>query len=123
MKDICLNDFEHDIMTELETNTNSSADELAMNFEITLKNALDKHAPETEKMCTIRTKVPWFTKQVKEQKQILRNHERRWHKYRQDYQWKALQYQGRVYKKLLKTTKIEMISEKVQNNKRDTKHL
>ena len=45
---------------------------LVIQFEESLSSALDKYAPAQTKMISERSKVPWFTKSVKEFKQKTR---------------------------------------------------
>ena len=57
---------------------NNTVDELVFALDKTLKEALDKHAPEVQRIVTVRQKTPWFNQQVLEQKRMVRKRERIW---------------------------------------------
>ena len=40
-----------------------------------IQNALDSQAPLKKKQLPVRTRVPWFTNELKQQKQTVRNRE------------------------------------------------
>ena len=65
-------------------------DELIMVFENNVNEAIDRHAPEKTKIITVRHSNPWFTKEVKDQKRVVRNREKIWRKYRHQEHWIAL---------------------------------
>ena len=57
------------------------------------------------------------------QKRIVRRHEKRWQKHKQNHLWAALQIERDKYKNLLTVTKTETLSNKVLECKQDTKKL
>ena len=55
-----------------------------------IQNALDTEAQLKKKQLPIRTRVPWYMNNRKQQKQTVRKRERIWRKYRAEHQWTAL---------------------------------
>ena len=50
---------------------------------------MDKIDPATTKAITSRHKKPWYDEDLKNQRRIMKNRERKWIKYRDDQHWKA----------------------------------
>ena len=82
-------------------------------FEESLSSALDKYVPAQTKMISERSKVPWFTKSVKEFKQKMRQKEKLWIKYKRKDLWLAFKVAKQDYCKSLNDAKIMVISNKV----------
>ena len=68
INEIDLDEFSQDIKFDPDYDNNKTVDELVIALERTLKEALDKHAPEAWRVVTVRQKTPWFNQQVLEQK-------------------------------------------------------
>ena len=68
----------------------SDLSELVYNMEKNIQEALGIQAPLKKKQLPIRTRVPWYTNELKQQKQTVRRRERIWRKYRANHQWSAL---------------------------------
>ena len=100
-----------------------NVNDLVSKFEETARAALDQHAPERTKTVTVRGKNPWFTLEVKQQKSTVRKHERLWRKSRSEHHWKVLQTERRLYRDLIRRTKVAVLSSKVLECKGDTKKL
>ena len=60
INEIDLEEFSKDIKFNPNYYNNKTVDELVSVLERTLKEALDKHAPEVQRIVTIRQKTPWF---------------------------------------------------------------
>ena len=73
-------------------------DQMVTTLDNNLSNLLEKHASEITKTDTIKPNRPWYSKQVKTQKRIVRRHEKLWQKYKQDHLWVALQTEREKYK-------------------------
>ena len=82
-------------------------------FEESLSSALDKYAPAQTKMISERSKVPWFTKRVKEFKQKTRHREKLWRKYKRKDLWLAFKVARQDYHKSLNDAKMMVICNKV----------
>ena len=80
-------------------------DNLVIEYENKIRKALNKHAPEIECSIVIRHKFPWFTSEIHQQKRTVRRRVQIWWKYKQDHQWKSLQYECDKYRKMLKKNK------------------
>ena len=64
-------------MDQLEIVNNCyDIDVLVHNLETTLCETLEAHAPMTTKSVTFQHKCPWFTTDIKQQKRLVRQHER-----------------------------------------------
>ena len=100
-----------------------SAEDLACILETELERVLDLHAPLQKLTMSSGPKCPWFTVEVKEQKQVVRRHEKVWRKYQQDHQFVALQVETKKYRKILKSAKLLTTSKLVKECKEDTKKL
>ena len=59
-------------------------------MEKNIQNALDSQAPLKKKQLPVWTRVPWYTHDLKQQKQTVRKREQIWRKYRAEHQWIAL---------------------------------
>ena len=113
IKKIDLYELSQDIKFDASYYNNNTIDELMFTLDKTLKEALDKHAPEVCRIVTVRQKTPWFNQQVLEQKRIVRKRERIWKKYKQQHQWKALSDERKKYRSILTIARQEVISSKV----------
>ena len=51
-------------------------DQMITTLDNNLSNLLEKHAPEITKTVTIKPNRPWYSRQVKTQKRIVRRHEK-----------------------------------------------
>ena len=101
----------------------SELDNTVESFNNRLQATLDSHAPEISKITTTRPKNPWFTPELKLQKQSVRYREKAWRKYKEQHDWQALQTECNKYKSLLKSIKRKTLTEKVDDCRHDTKGL
>lgn len=92
-------------------------------FEESARKAIDHQAPERTKTVIIRNHNMWFTDEVKQQKSVVRKHERVWRRTKAANDWKSLCTERKKYRNLLKATKKEMLSAKVLECKGDIKRL
>ena len=92
-------------------------------FNNRLQTTLDSHAPEISKIITTRPKNPWFTPELKFQKQSVRHREKAWRKYGEQHQCQALQTECNKYKSLLKSIKRKTLTERADDCRHDTKSL
>ena len=91
-------------------------------LENTLRGALDEHAPLQTKLVMNRQRVPWFTEEVRDE-QRMRHREKLWRKYSSNDLWIAFKVVRWQYKTSIRKAKNEIISDKIQYRKRDTKKL
>ena len=65
--------FEADIMSSaLVTNSSSEIEAMAEQYQDTLSNLLDQHAPLTTKIIKVRNMVPWYNDEIKQAKRTRR---------------------------------------------------
>ena len=101
----------------------SDLSELIYRMEKNMQEALDKQAPLKKKQLPIRTRVPWYTNELKEQKQTVRRRERTWRKYRAKHQWTALKEERKKYIAMIRKAKTHMLSSQITETGKDTKKL
>ena len=83
LKDIDPEQFSIDIdNSDLIINPAESLDELVSQYNNILSGLLDKHAPTVVKRLRTRESLPWFTAEIKVQKTLYRQAERKWRKHR-----------------------------------------
>ena len=119
-KDIDYESFTNDL--HLDDIEESKLDSMVESFNNRLQTTLDSHAPEISKIITTRSKNPWFTPELKLQKQSVRCREKAWRKYK-EHHWQALQTEHNKYKSLLKSIKRKTLTEKIDDCRNDTKGL
>ena len=76
--DIDIKAFRNDMFAELFASPSSSLEGLVGQYEQTLKDILDRHAPLLQCTVTARPHAPWFNDDVRSFKRELGRHERRW---------------------------------------------
>ena len=66
--------------SELLWNTPSHLDDLVNTYNTTLSALLDKHAPSALRLRSVvhRTRVPWFTAEIRSIRRLRRKSERKW---------------------------------------------
>ena len=85
--------------------------------------ALDKHAPEVTKTPIVWNRYPWYNKEIKEQRGVVRRRENIWKHYKLESNWKAFKKEHSKYRRLHKDAKKMSTEEKVQDCKGDSKKL
>ena len=123
INEIDLDELSQDIKFDPSYYNNKTVDELVFALDRTLKKALDKHAPEVQRIVTARQKTPWFNQKVLEQERMVRKRERTWKKYKQQHQWKALSDEKKKYRSILRKARCEVISSKVAECKANVQSL
>ena len=88
-------------LTPPEINGDTNIDEATSLFNTELLKALEAIAPIKSITFTNRPKHPWFNKFIREQMRVVKNHERRWRKFKQQHQRQAYAEEKNVYKRLL----------------------
>jgi hypothetical protein len=79
LKDIDQNLFKQDIqMSDLASYSSEDVGSLVKQYNSTLTNILDDHAPLITKQVTLRPNTPWYTEELQVAKQCRRKAERRW---------------------------------------------
>ena len=109
--------------TSPEIKESATIDEATSQLNTELHKSLDAMAPIKSIKFTNRPKHPWFNKYIREQKSVVKNHERKWRKYNQPHQWQAYTKERNVYNRLLIYQKKQTISKKINESKKDMKQL
>ena len=91
-------------LTPPEFNEDTTIDEATSQFNMELLKAFDATAPIKRIKFMNTLKHPWFNKFFREQESI-KNHKRRWKKYKQQHQWQTYTKERNVYNRLLSTIK------------------
>ena len=71
-------------LSQLEINDTTMTNFAYDSFEQVLQNVLDKHAPATTRVRTVRPLSPWYNDEIKEARRIRRRLERKWQKHDTD---------------------------------------
>ena len=77
------------------------------------KLVLDEIIPEKTKTILVRPTNPWFTEDVKTQKRLMRNGERKWRKYRLQSNCIAFKAERNKYRAMLKSIRKTTVSKKI----------
>ena len=88
-----------------------------------LKTTLDKLAPVVTKSVMVRHRVPWFTTELKDKKRAIRQIERSWRKNKNPEKLDVLKSEIKIYKKLLFTSKKELLLNEIKRYKSNSKKL
>ena len=88
-----------------------------------MKEALNIITPEITMTITVRHLNPWFTKELRIQKKIVRRRETIYKKYGQHQQWVALRGERTKYKQMIWNSQKEKLSNKVLDARCNTKQL
>nr|KAG5696973.1 hypothetical protein BaRGS_008435 [Batillaria attramentaria] len=95
--------------TSLVNSSLTDVDELATQYNTTLKSLLDKHAPETEKRVTHRPDTSWFSEDVHEEKRKKHHAERVWRHTRLEVHRQLYKSARNRYNKAVKSAKSDFI--------------
>ena len=99
----------------------SDVTELAMLYDTTLNDILDKHAPKATRTFVLRPKAPWLTDSILEEKRKKRKAEKIWMKSKTDKDWKAFKSIRNSYSFSLyearKSHHEDLVSEYKENTK------
>ena len=114
-----------ELAKELSLNENISddLDTLMQEFDKKSKVALDKAAPLKTKSISTRHTNPWFDDQLRQQKRVVRRRERIWRESKTELTWIAFKVEKLRYKRMLKHTCINAVSEQVHECATDSKKL
>ena len=89
----------------------------------TITSALDDFAPVKKKIILQRQTNPWFSNRIKAQKRLVRNHEKRWQKYRLKSNWTSFKVERNRYRMMIRSAHTQVISDKVLECGCNTKKL
>ena len=84
---------------------------------------MDKIAPQQLKSITSRIKKPWYNNDLKHQRQIMKNRERKWLKYREQPHWKAYKRERNRFITMIKYKKRDHIHNQISSTTGNSKKL
>ena len=116
-KSINLETFMQDIkMSELVTNPKEDLEEQVDQYNHELSRILDKHAPIQKKKIILRPQSPWFTDDLRAEKQKRRKFERKWRKSHSETDRSAYKKQCAFVSTQITEAKTRYYSDLVKNN-------
>ena len=122
IKDILTENYNTELkISNIDINQNLS--EVCKQLNEEMLETLDRVAPVKSIKISNRPRSEWLSKELYDQRRIVRNRERIWKKYREDPHWKAFQRERNRYNHMLYHSKCNIICGKIQELKRDTKLL
>jgi exonuclease III len=126
LNDINVESLKYDINISLNNvlnENNHNIDNLLSQIEHIIISLLNKYAPEKRKRVTIRTPQPWFSVDVKKQKQLVRRMEKVWRKNKTTVNWNRYKKERNKYTNMINDTKLRILSENIEECRNDTKKL
>lgn len=107
--------FHNDIKSsDLVCNPAETLDEAVSQYNSILSGLLDKHAPEVVKPLRTHPSSPWFTAEIKAQKTVYRQAERRWRKHPLTVNFQIYQDAYTEYRVMCTEAKKSFFQQKVQ---------
>ena len=107
----------------LFTNPSDQIAGLSRQYNSTITELIDKHAPLITRVITIRQKTPWFSEGLSEAKRQLRRAERRWRQSRLTVHRDMFTSLRDMYRHELITTKSAYVCDKIQESTRNMKSM
>ena len=98
-------------------------EEMIKSFNDTITSVLDEFAPVRNKIILQRQTNQWFSDRIKEQKRLVRNHEKWWQKYRLESIWTAFKVERNKCRKMIWSVCTQVLSDKVSGHGQDMKKL
>ena len=123
-KALDLSAFTNDLSkSELFTNPSDNASDIVRQYNGTLCELADKHAPMLEKKVTVRPRAPWYTSEINAAKRSRRRLEHKWLKSALTVDRLAYKDQCQVVNNLIIETKKAYYNNKVESASGDQKSL
>ena len=122
LKDIDIDKFKSDVQhSNLITSPASDVTTLVNQYNDTLCDILDKHAPVTEKVVTLRPHSPWFTEELSHYKRLCRQAERKWKTTGLTVHQLILKEHRESYNEQCRIAKMDYYCDKIDSNAGDQK--
>ena len=117
-------EFKRDIVSlHDEINCAASVGDMVAAYNDGLRRLVDNHAPQRTMTVTLRPDCPWYTVELRDEKQRRRRAERKWLQTRLDVHRQAYRAQCVVFNNMLVNAKKNYYTTKIGNCKNDQKHL
>ena len=88
-----------------------------------LLKIMDRHAPLKERVVNVRTRSPWMTTEITEEKKRKRKYERKWRVSKLPEDRGGFKAQEKKYDKLLREAHTKYLSDLISDNSNDPKSL
>lgn len=114
LRNMNLDDFRHNIETSpLITDPCIKLDDLVSQYDNTLRSLMDKHAPETPCIITLRPHIPWYSDILCSTKRVKRQNERKWKKSGLQIDRQIFQESCNTYRHMLQRAKTNYHSNRI----------
>ena len=121
---ICLQEFKRDIVSlHDEINCAASVGDMVAAYNDGLRRLVDNHAPQRTMTITLRPDCPWYTDELRDEKQRRRRAEHKWLQTRLEVHRQAYRAQCVVFNNMLVNAKKNYYTTKIANCKNDQKQL
>ena len=123
-KQIDMNAFKSDLNESLQSTSNcNNLSELIDTYNLTLRNTLDKHAPESSKEIIVRDPTPWMSNDISIEKRKRRKLEKKMKRTRLEVDKEAFKKQKNKVNDLLNEKKSDFYKQLVTENKENPRNL
>ena len=85
-----------------------------MDYNTTLADIVDNHAPQKSRIVTVRAYKPWYTAELSQEKRLRRRYERKYNQSKLTVDKLQLQEQRNKYNALLNSTKKDYFKNKIE---------
>ena len=119
LKNIDLSNFNIDVLHEVNELGTMPLDQQVDHYNNTLKEILDRHAPEQTKTLRVSHQQPWFTDKIKQEIVLRRAKERKWLNDPTEYNLNSFYIQCRQVANIIKSAQKEYYIEKITENRTD----
>ena len=109
------------IESDLLTNPESDLDELLVQFDSTLRNTLNKHAPLMYRNIIISPTNPWYSREIAEAKRKRKQLERRWRKTKSEIDRDLFKQQRLIVSQMIANAKHSHYHQKIHDCNKDQK--
>ena len=125
LKEIDMDTFRSELKHLIDTTLPETSDvnNLTGLYDTILTNMINKHAPWKERKITIRPKIPWYSKALREKKCVLRQQERIWKQSKLQSDYNNFKKCRNEYRRQLEHQKTEYYSNKIHESKGNSKSL
>ena len=118
-----INNIFKERFNDKEVLKSTTLDNAINHFTKEVLKALDDIAPLKKVKTTNRKPKPWYDEDLKQQRAIMKNRERKWMKYHDDYLWKAFVRERNRYNTMLKFKKNACLHKIIKTNSNNTRKL
>ncbi len=123
-KHIDIDAFRQDIMSSPTlTDIHGTGDQLAQRYISGLASLIDTHAPEIQRIVTLRPHAPWYTEPIRDAKRLRRRLERIWRRWKTELARQSYRSQCVIVVREISIAKTNYYSRLIEDSKGDQKSL